>query len=51
LPHLEAGGYTGQAEIKAILVAITPEAFQVVFPEYGVSSNVKLEGGWFHRRS
>jgi hypothetical protein len=51
LLHLEAGGCTGQAEIKAILVAITPEAFQSVFPEYDVSSNVKLEGGWFHRRS
>jgi hypothetical protein len=51
LPALEAGGYAGQADIKATLVAITPEAFQVVFPEYGVLANVKLEGGWFHRRS
>ena len=51
LPALEAGGYAGQAEIKATLVAITPEAFQVAFPEYGVLANVKLEGGWVHRRS
>jgi hypothetical protein len=51
LPALEAGGYAGQAEIKANLVAITPEAFQVAFPEYGVLANVKLEGGWVHRRS
>ncbi len=51
LPALQAGGYAGQAELKANLVAITPEAFQVVFPEYGVLANVKLEGGWVHRRS
>jgi hypothetical protein len=51
LPYLESGGYTGQAEIKATLVAITSEAFQVAFPEYGVLSNVRLEGGWIHRRS
>ena len=51
LPALQAGGYAGKSEIKATLVAITPESFQVVFPEYGVLANVKLEGGWFHRRS
>ncbi len=50
LPALQSGGYAGQAKIKAILVAITPEAFQVGFPDYGVLANVKLEGGWFHRR-
>ena len=51
LPSLQAGGYAGQVQIKATLMAITPEAFQVAFPEYGVLANVKLEGGWFHRRS
>jgi hypothetical protein len=50
LPHLRAGGYTDQTEVKATLVDITPEALQVAFPEYGVLSNVKLEGGWFHKR-
>lgn len=35
-PALQAGGYAGQAEIKATLGAITPEVSQVVFPEYGV---------------
>lgn len=50
LPHLEAAGYAGQSEIKATLVGITPEAFQVAFREFGVLSNVRLEGGWFHRR-
>ena len=50
LPHLGAGGYTDQAEIDATLVAVTAEAFQIAFPQYGVISNVALEGGWFHRR-
>jgi len=51
LPSLQTGGYAGQAGIEATLVAITPDAFQVAFPEYGVLTNVALEGGWFHRRS
>jgi hypothetical protein len=50
LPHLRVAGYTDQAEIDATLVAVTSEAFQVVFPQYGVLPNVALEGGWFHRR-
>lgn len=50
LPALQDGGYAGQAALKATLVAITSEAFQVLFPEYGVLANVKLEG-WIHRRS
>ena len=50
LPHLRAGGYTDRTQIKATLMAITSNAFQVSFPDYGVLSNVTLEGGWFHRR-
>jgi hypothetical protein len=50
LPHLRVGGYTDRVEVKATLMAITPKAFQVAFPDYGVPSNVTLEGGWFHRR-
>jgi hypothetical protein len=50
LPQVPKGGYAGQQEIKAILIGITPEAFQVSFPDYGVLSNVTLEGGWFHGR-
>ena len=50
LPHLHAGGYTEETVVNARLVDITPQAFQVAFPEYGVLANVTLEGGWFHRR-
>jgi len=50
LPQLQKSGYAGQQEIKAILVGITAEAFQVSFPDFEVLSNVTLEGGWFHGR-
>ena len=50
IPHLQAGGYTNESEIKAMLVGVTPKGFQVQFPDYGVRSNVTLEGGWFHGR-
>jgi hypothetical protein len=50
LPYLRAGGYTNQTEVKATLIDIPPQAFQIAFPEYGVLSKVTLEGGWFHRR-
>jgi hypothetical protein len=50
LPHLRAVGYTGQSDIEAKLVDVTPDAFRVAFPKYGVLSNVTLDGGWFHRR-
>jgi hypothetical protein len=50
LPQLQKSGYVGQQEIRAILVGITPKAFQVSFPDYGILSNVTLEGGWFHGR-
>jgi hypothetical protein len=50
LPHLRAAGYTDHAEIDATLVAVTSEAFQIAFPQFGVLAKVALEGGWFHRR-
>ena len=50
LPHLRKGGFAGETEIRAALVGITHQTFQVRFPDYGVLSNVTLEGGWFHRK-
>jgi hypothetical protein len=50
IPHLQAGGYTNESEIKAMLAGVTPKGFQVLFPDYGVRSNVTLEGGWLHGR-
>jgi hypothetical protein len=50
MPHLQAAGYTDQSEIEATLVEVTPEVFRVAFSDYGVLSNVTLDGGWFHRK-
>jgi hypothetical protein len=50
LPNLQRGGYTDQPEIKATLTGITSQGFQVDFPDYGVRSDVKLDGGCFHGR-
>lgn len=48
LPHLRASGYNEEPTIKAVLTNITPQGFQVEFPDYGAGFNVTLEGGWFH---
>jgi hypothetical protein len=50
VPHLQVGGYTNELEIRAILVGVTPKGFQVLFPDYGVRSNVTLDGSQFYGR-
>ena len=48
IQHLTAAGYKDEPEVRAVLAGITPEGFEVHFPDYGTRFNVTLEGGWFH---
>lgn len=50
LPHLRQKGFNDEPEIKATLTSITPQGYQVEFPDYGAGFNVTLIGGWYHRR-
>ncbi|MGB8061296.1 MAG: hypothetical protein WCF26_05330 [Candidatus Sulfotelmatobacter sp.] len=43
--HLRPRGYVDAQEVKANLVGLTPKAYQVLFPEYGVRATVPIEDG------
>ena len=48
IPQLTAAGYKDEPEVRAVLAGVTPEGFEVHFPDYGRRFNVALKGGWFH---
>ena len=48
IPQLTAAGYRDEPEVRAVLAGVTPEGFEVDFPDYGRRFNVALKGGWFH---
>lgn len=43
IPELKGHGYADGSDIKATLLGITPQEYQVLFPEYGVLANVRLD--------
>jgi hypothetical protein len=44
--HLRPRGYVDAQEVKASLVGATPEAYQVLFPGYGVRASVPIKSGF-----
>jgi hypothetical protein len=46
--HLSARGYVPEKDIKATLVGIAPEGYQIRFPDYDVLFNVQIEQNSLH---
>ncbi len=45
IPQLAGAGYKNEPDVRAVLVGITPEGFEVHFPDYGRPFNLVLRGG------